>query len=809
MSKPRERADVDSSPEHIKGATDYRLIFSACTNPMAFTEAETGSIVDVNPAWLAATGMARERVIGQTAFALGLWPDGATRQACLAELKEKGCLADFELDLVLKSVATPHLVSASFVETGGKRYALWEFRNIARQKQAEERINALLSKSEESRLALLGMLQDVRRTQEQLRESEERFDLAMRAANDGLWDWNLQTRAVYFSPRWKSMLGYADSELENSFAAWEQLVDATDHARILALIEDCVAGRADGFSVEFCMRHKAGHKVHILARSTVIRDANGVAARMVGTHEDITERKRSEQALQESLSLLQSVVENAPVRIFWKDRDSRYLGCNRLFARDAGCQSPDEVVGKLDFELGWKECAEAYRADDREVIETGMAKLRYEELQTTVNGEQLWLSTAKTPLLRGREVIGVLGIYEDITEQKRLEAQLREAQKLEAIGQLAGGVAHDFNNILSAIMMQLGLMQMNPATSAETRQSLKELHAEAKRAASLTRQLLMFSRRSVLDVKPQDLKELAANLLKMLTRLIGENVKLNFECGSVLPLVEADASMVEQVLMNLVVNARDAMPKGGRISINTYDVELTQADLAVHAERRAGRFVCLAVTDTGCGMEAETMERIFEPFFTTKEAGKGTGLGLATVHGIVAQHKGWVEVESVVNRGTTFRVFFPAIGQVAVSVADQPEHVPPVPRGKETILLVEDEPNLRQALGRTLRVLGYAVHEASNGQEAMRLWQSLGSKVDLLFTDMVMTEEMTGLELAQILRSTKPGLKVVISSGYSAEMAQAGVPDIPGIHYLPKPFQTEELANFVRKCLDECRDRGS
>jgi CheY-like chemotaxis protein len=291
------------------------------------------------------------------------------------------------------------------------------------------------------------------------------------------------------------------------------------------------------------------------------------------------------------------------------------------------------------------------------------------------------------------------------------------------------------------------------------------------------------------------------NLLKMLRRLIGEHIDLQFSSQSGLPLVEADAGMLEQVLMNLVVNARDAMPKGGHITILNTIVELHGARLAENPERRPGRFVCLAVSDTGCGMEASVLKRVFEPFFTTKEVGKGTGLGLATVHGIVAQHKGWVEVESAVGTGTTFRVFLPALA-VSATPSPEPAQTPALHCGHETILLVEDDANVRRTVAQTLRVLGYRVYEAATGPAALTLWLTCGDQVDLLLTDMVMPEGVTGLELIEKLQALKPRLKAIISSGYSGEIVHAGAPDKRGLLYLPKPYPAELLAQTVRKCLD-------
>lgn len=396
---------------------------------------------------------------------------------------------------------------------------------------------------------------------------------------------------------------------------------------------------------------------------------------------------------------------------------------------------------------------------------------------------------------------GALVFFQEVTERKRLEAQLRQAQKLEAIGQLAGGVAHDFNNILAAMMMRMGLLQMSPGLDQETRDTLQELDAGAQRAASLTRQLLMFSRRSVLMMKPLDLNDLITNMLRMLTRLVREDIELQFQPGGGLPIIQADAGMLEQVLMNLVVNARDALPNGGRILISTERTLLNSSRTVQDREIPGGTFVCLSVTDNGCGMDKTTLKRIFEPFYTTKEPGKGTGLGLATVHGIVAQHKGWVEVQSELGRGAKFNVILPASGQ---NEAPKPAEskTTAVLQGNETILLAEDDDRVRATISQALTVLGYKVHAARNGQEAMGLWQAHQHGIDLLLTDMVMPEGMTGLELADQLRAFKPNLKVIISSGYTAETVQIAALTKERVVYLQKPYEPQTLAKVLRECFD-------
>ena len=464
---------------------------------------------------------------------------------------------------------------------------------------------------------------------------------------------------------------------------------------------------------------------------------------------------------------------------------------------------PEEVLGRTPFDLMPE--AEAQRVDVifREIFSKREPFLALQNTNRHRDGRLVVLETSGVPVFDATgQFRGYRGMDRDVTDRKRLEEQLRQAQKLEAVGQLAGGVAHDFNNILAAIMMQLGLLQMNPKLEEETRIALKDLEVEAERAANLTRQLLLFSRRAVMTVEPLDLDEVVGNLLKMLHRLIGEHIKLEVGDKTSLPLVEGDAGMMGQVLMNLVVNARDAMPKGGKIAIKTTVIDFDETQARLSSGRRPGRFVTLAVADTGCGMDSETLQRIFDPFFTTKEPGKGTGLGLATVHGIVAQHKGWVEVDSLVGSGTTFRIYLPVLDGARLKVVRSQTH-PQIAGGKETILVVEDQNSVRRVLSQTLRVHGYAVFEAGNGQEAVTLWQTHGPKIDLLFTDMIMPEGMTGLELAGRLRDFKPDLKVIISSGYSTEISDKNAIDRAGILYLPKPYEGHTLAITVRKCLDQ------
>ena len=389
----------------------------------------------------------------------------------------------------------------------------------------------------------------------------------------------------------------------------------------------------------------------------------------------------------------------------------------------------------------------------------------------------------------------------DATERLSLEAQLRQSQKMEAIGQLAAGVAHDINNILT-VMQGFAcrlLDRQDPPSSTEDAQQILDA---ADRAASLTRQLLAFSRRQNMELRLLDLRLVVSGMVRMLERLIGENIRLTVKNPESLPGVAADTGLIEQVLLNLVVNARDAMPEGGEVEVETAAMEISEAEALKRPQARAGQFVLLKISDTGCGMDAATLARVFEPFFTTKGPGKGTGLGLATVYGIVRQHDGWIEVESVPGHGTVFSVFLPSmVGQVESAHHDT-EIIRPLRGGPERVLIVEDEALLRSLARATLAELGYTVFEASNALEALVVWRQEGRNVDLLLTDMVMPGGLTGQELAAQLRQEKPELRVIYCSGYT--------PDIPGVDFskardvtfLQKPYRPRVLARVVRDCLD-------
>jgi PAS domain S-box-containing protein len=537
-------------------------------------------------------------------------------------------------------------------------------------------------------------------------------------------------------------------------------------------------------------------EVDIVSHSLVF---SGRRAKMVLAI-DVTERRLTERRIQERTTYLNALVENSPVALLALDPAHRVQIANPAFLRLFG-YSAEELLGRNPDELISPEDAELRN----EAGDFTRQCLSGHSIRTTTtrrrkDGTLIDVELYGVPLLEGGRLIGVYALYQDLTEQKQLSEQLRQAQKMEAVGRLAGGIAHDFNNLLTVILGTSEMLLERAAPPHPMGEELKEIHAAGERAARLTRQLLAFSRSQVLRPEVLDLNALLRNSEQMLRRVIGEDIEMKTKLDTDLWSVRADPGQIEQVIMNLAVNARDAMPKGGELTFETRNVRLEAALAHLHHGMAPGEYAEITVKDTGTGMDEKTRSRLFEPFFTTKPVGKGTGLGLSTTYGVIKQSGGYIWAESEVGRGTAFRIYLPRTEGEPEKVVEA-RATQAVRSRSESILLVEDEPEVRSLIERVLSGQGYRVCTASRPSEAIRIASQADAQFDLLVTDVIMPG-MDGRELARRLLSDRPTLPVIFLSGYSADaIGRHGVLD-PGTAFLEKPFRPDALVEKVREALD-------
>jgi len=507
--------------------------------------------------------------------------------------------------------------------------------------------------------------------------------------------------------------------------------------------------------------------------------------------------ERAERALRDANEHLAAVIQSSPLAIYTLDPTSTVRTWNRAAEALYGWPA-EEVIGR-PLPTVAQDMEDHLRMRDRAL--RGEAVRGVEVTRRRKDGASINISLSVAPLhdAAGR-VTGILSIAADLTEMRQLEVQYRQAQKMEAVGRLAGGIAHDFNNLLTAIIGTTSLVLEDMGLESRARLDIQEIEKAAKRAAGLTRQLLIFSRQQVLEPRALDLNALVGNLEKMLHRLIGEDIELRTKPGAPLGAVRADPGQLEQAIVNLVVNARDAMPQGGRLTIETADVELDRSYVAAHVPFQPGPYVLLAISDTGVGMDGATKARLFEPFFTTKEPGRGTGLGLATVYGIVKQSGGYVWAYSELGHGTTFKIYLPRVAETP----ERPESATGTPtpvRGSETVLVVEDQEEVRKLTQRVLEGRGYAVLAARNGAEALEIVARHPTRIHLMITDVVMPG-MNGRELAELACARRSDLKVLYVSGYTGEAVLQHRLLEAGVAFLQKPFTPDALARKTREVLD-------
>jgi two-component system cell cycle sensor histidine kinase/response regulator CckA len=624
-------------------------------------------------------------------------------------------------------------------------------------------------------------------------EARMRLAAIVTASDDAIFSKTLDGVITAWNPGAERLFGYSANEAIGQRAA---MLFPPDQ---LQAEMEILARLARGESVkqfDTVRIRKDGTPVDVSVMVSPISYPDSTITSFASISRDITERKTAEERLRK----LSHAVEQSPALVVITDKAGNVEYVNPKFTQVSAYQLED-VLGKNP--RIWKS-GETSQEEYQKLWTTITAGGEWhgEFLNRTKDGEVYRASAALSAI---RDATGnithFLSVAEDVTARRSMEEQYRQAQKMEGIGQLASGVAHDFNNILAVIQMQAGLLKEGHNLSPEHDALADDIGHAVERAAALTRQLLLFSRKEVLRAQDLDLNQSIESVLKMLRRTIGEAVQMKLNLAAEPMWLHADAGMLDQVLLNLCVNARDAMPAGGQLLIETSGVEYSEEVASQSANVRAGAFVCLSVSDTGCGIPSESLSKIFEPFFTTKEVGKGTGLGLSTVFGIIEQHQGWINVDSEVGRGTTVRICLPRL-------SERPRRKYPeaaltsMPGGNETILLVEDEPAVRNVTIRALTRLGYRVLDASNAFEALAVWKAHRDEIQLVLTDMVMPGGMNGIQLGAELLKDRPTLKVIYASGYSADVAGADFPLMDGVNFLTKPYDRARLAQTVRAMLE-------
>jgi two-component system cell cycle sensor histidine kinase/response regulator CckA len=659
----------------------------------------------------------------------------------------------------------------------------------------EDQINISRKKGRQMRGVLMGD-DNVDGIGEPGREAEL-FRLAFEFSAIGMALLSVDGRWLRVNRAATEILGCSRDELRgmtcHEITHQDDLAGGRDHLHRL------LAGEISCVRVEKRYRHRDGRYIGVCQTTSTARSKGGGTLCLASQIEDINERKRTKELLHKREQEFRALMENSPDFITRFDRDCRCIYINPSLGRVLGIESS---LGKspVAYYQGTKPSVD-YETAIRRVLENG-EEVRFQFPFKGTDGRDYHVDMRIVPE-RDSEgaVASVLAIGRDITDRMRLEEQLRQAQKMGAVGQLAGGIAHDFNNILTAIIGFAHVIEMKLHNDSPLVPFLNNITHAAEKAAALTNDLLTFSRKNVAQQRPVDLNEAVAKTGQLMMRLIREDIRLTVSRSESPLIVMADDSQLSQVLLNLTVNARDAMPQGGRIAVTTSSLVMDRDYVERHGYGKPGKFALIIFSDTGCGMDEKTRERIFEPFFTTKEVGKGTGLGLATVYGIVRQLDGFINVYSEPGKGTVFRIYLPEINE-APTAAETARSYAPMPGGNETVLLAEDEPIVRQMAESLLSEAGYTVITANDGAEAMGIFRDRGESVDLLVLDAIMPEK-NGLEVLREAMVKRPDVAAIMMSGYTSEVMVMNGFIKRGVRFLQKPVNPRQFLGAVREVLDK------
>jgi PAS domain S-box-containing protein len=635
-----------------------------------------------------------------------------------------------------------------------------------------------------------------------LRESEERLDLAIEAAELGVWDWDVPSGSVVFSARWAQMIGHEPHEIQPTIKAWEDRLHPDDVPGVTAILEAHLAGKTAIYRAEFRMRAKDGSWVWILATGKVItRDAEGRPIRAVGLHQDITARKNAEAARELVLERFRSLIESLQMGILVETAERRIIQANRTFCDLFGIPDPAMLLGV--------DCGDAARGAAQLFTEPEAFGARVAEIMAlgdVVVNEEMPLKDGRVferdyvPVNLQGVFLGNMWIYRDITRRKRMEKELVQQERLAAVGQLSAGIAHDFNNILTSIMGFTELLQAAPETPDSMQTNLQRIGDSSRRAAMLVRQILDFSQKTIRRVQKVDLEACVREAAGFLRATLPESVRIDLVIDPGNYTLEAEPAQIHQMITNLAINARDAMDGDGelRLHLSVGAPDEAGTNCSVCGQPIDGAWFKLEVGDTGTGMPPEVLSRVFEPFFTTKRVGEGTGLGVPQAAGIAAQSGGHMIVRSTVGQGTTFTVFLPP---AKADKADAEPATPALARGRDQlILLVEDEESVREAITAMLQHLGYRVLAAGSGREALDLFVQPDICPDLVLTDVVMPD-LDGEGLCAQLRLLRPDVKIVAMSGYPLGSRGAGLLELGAVAWVQKPMAIEQLAQVVAGVL--------
>ncbi len=646
---------------------------------------------------------------------------------------------------------------------------------------------------------IIGIFHDItksKKTEEQLRSLGERLALATRAASIGVWDWD-QSAGLFTWDRRMFEVYSIPGTSPVPYEVWAKTVMPDDLPGVEMALHQAASRKTTG-QVEFRIVRPDGAIRSIQSAFGVVLDRNREVSRVVGVNIDVTERRQAEKSLRNSQRMLQSVLDTIPVRVFWKDINSRYRGCNRSFAAAAGINAPEEVIGKTDFDLPWAERAEGSHLEDQLVMKTGTPKVYYAELQVA-GGGRIWARQDKIPLFddEGR-VSGVLGTFDDMTDFKSTEEELHKVQKLESIGMLAGGIAHDFNNLLGIILGNISLARMSLDPAADAIKSLKEAEKAIRRSRGLTQQLTIFAKGGSSLNSTESIVGILKDAVDL--GLTGSNLECRLDADEDLRPVNCDPGRIHQALLNMIINAKEAMPEGGILEIRARNTGLKEDEIPMLG---AGEYVEISITDHGAGIPGEHLSKIFDPYFSTKERGtqKGMGLGLTIAYSIVRRHGGNITVGSKPGGGTTFHIYLPAEG--GSPVAEVPHGETP-PSGSGRVLLMDDEKMFCEMAGQMLSRAGYDVELASDGTEAVRLFRAAreaGKGFDIVILDLTVRGGAGGRETVRELLEIDPSLKAVASTGYSEDPVVSGFRDYGFSGVLVKPYGVNELRRLLHGLL--------